>query len=123
MPTADSVSHHSGSGHQAGPVPAHVAVIMDGNGRWAAQRRLPRHAGHRKGVANIQRVVKALGDRGVSVVTLYAFSTENWRRPSEEVAALMSILAEEIEPQTREMHQSGVRLVHLGDPAPLESAL
>ena len=104
-------------------LPAHIAIIMDGNGRWAAQRRLPRHAGHRKGVANIRRVVGALSQRGVSVVTLYAFSTENWRRPSEEVDALMSILAEEIEPQTRELHQSGVRLVHLGDPAPLESAL
>ena len=123
MPTADSVSHNAGSGHDAGPAPAHVAIIMDGNGRWAAQRRLPRHAGHRTGVANIQRVVKALGERGVSVVTLYAFSTENWRRPSEEVDALMSILAEEIEPQTRELHQAGVRLVHLGDPEPLDGAL
>ena len=105
------------------PIPAHVAIIMDGNGRWGAQRRLPRHAGHRNGVANIQRVVKALGERGVTVVTLYAFSTENWRRPSEEVDALMSILAEEIEPQTRELHDAGVRLVHLGDPAPLDAGL
>ncbi|MXZ92589.1 MAG: di-trans,poly-cis-decaprenylcistransferase [Chloroflexi bacterium] len=104
-------------------MPAHVAVIMDGNGRWAAQRRLPRHAGHRKGVANIRRVVGALSERGVSVVTLYAFSTENWRRPSDEVAALMSILAEEIEPQTRELHEAGIRLVHLGDLAPLEAGL
>lgn len=96
---------------------------MDGNGRWAAQRCLPRHAGHREGVANIRRVVAALSQRGVSVVTLYAFSTENWRRPSDEVAALMSILAEEIEPQTRELHEAGIRLVHLGDPAPLEAGL
>ena len=96
---------------------------MDGNGRWAAQRRLPRHAGHRQGVANIRRVVGALSERRVPVVTLYAFSTENWRRPSEEVAALMSILAEEIEPQTRELHEAGVRLVHLGDPSPLEPGL
>ena len=105
------------------PVPTHVAIIMDGNGRWAAQRRLPRHAGHRNGVANIQRVVKALGERGVTIVTLYAFSTENWRRPSEEVNALMSILAEEIEPQTRELHKAGVRLVHLGDSSPLDAGL
>ena len=123
MPTPDSAPHRAGSGHEAGPLPAHVAVIMDGNGRWAAQRRLPRHAGHRSGVANIRQVVAALSQRGVSVVTLYAFSTENWRRPSDEVDALMSILAEEIEPQTRELHESGVRLVHLGDPAPLAAEL
>ena len=96
---------------------------MDGNGRWAAGRKLPREAGHRHGVANIQQVVRALGARGVSVVTLYAFSTENWRRPSAEVDALMSILAEEIGPQTRELHEAGVRLVHLGDPKPLDAAV
>ena len=123
MPSTHSVLHSAGSNHQAGRLPRHVAVIMDGNGRWAAQRRLPRHAGHRSGVANIQRVVRALSDRGISIVTLYAFSTENWRRPSEEVTALLSILAEEIEPQTRELHEAGVRLVHLGDPAPLEPEL
>ena len=80
---------------------------MDGNGRWAAQRQLPREAGHRRGVANIQRVVRALAERGVAVATLYAFSTENWRRPTTEVDALMSILAEEIEPQTRELGRAG----------------
>ncbi len=96
---------------------------MDGNGRWAAQRQLPRVAGHRKGVANIQRVVGVLADRGVDVVTLYAFSTENWRRPTAEVNALMEILAQEIEPQTRELHEAGVRLVHLGDPKPLDGKL
>ncbi len=96
---------------------------MDGNGRWAARRDLPRGAGHRQGVSNIQKVVHLLAERGVPVVTLYAFSTENWRRPSEEVDGLLSILAEEIEPQTRELHRAGVRLVHLGDPEPLDSAL
>ena len=105
------------------PAPSHVAIIMDGNGRWAAQRALPRPAGHRQGVANIRRVVRALAERGVSVVTLYAFSTENWRRPTDEVDSLMAILAEEIEPQTRELHQAGVRLVHLGDPQPLDASL
>ncbi len=104
-------------------MPRHIAIIMDGNGRWAAQRALPREAGHRRGVANIQRVVRALAERGVPVVTLYAFSTENWRRPTAEVEALMSILAEEIEPQTRELHEAGVRLVHLGDPTPLDPVL
>lgn len=96
---------------------------MDGNGRWAAQRALPRSAGHRQGVANIRRVVRALAERGVSVVTLYAFSTENWRRPTDEVDSLMAILADEIEPQTRELHQAGVRLVHLGDLEPLDTGL
>lgn len=96
---------------------------MDGNGRWAAQRQLPREAGHRRGVANIQRVVRALAERGVAVATLYAFSTENWRRPTTEVDALMSILAEEIEPQTRELGRAGVRLVHLGDRNALDAAL
>ena len=96
---------------------------MDGNGRWAARRALPRSAGHRRGVANIRRVVHALAEHGVSVVTLYAFSTENWRRPTDEVDSLMSILAEEIEPQTRELHEAGVRLVHLGDPEPLDAGL
>ena len=96
---------------------------MDGNGRWAAQRDLPRGAGHRQGVSNIQRVVRALAERGVPVVTLYAFSTENWRRPSAEVDGLLAILAAEIEPQTRELHKAGVRLVHLGDVEPLGPGL
>ena len=96
---------------------------MDGNGRWAARQQLPREAGHRQGVANIQRVVHALAERGVSVVTIYAFSTENWRRPTAEVDALMAILAEAIEPQTKELHEAGVRLIHLGDREPLDANL
>ena len=96
---------------------------MDGNGRWAARRARPRADGHRRGVANIRRVVSALAERGVSVVTLYAFSTENWRRPTNEVDSLMTILAEEIEPQTRALHEAGVRLIHLGDPHPLDAGL
>ena len=123
MPTADSVPHSAGSHHDTGPLPHHVAIIMDGNGRWAAGRDLPRRAGHQQGVANIRNVVRALAKRGVSVVTLYAFSTENWRRPTDEVDGLLAILAEEIEPQTRELHEAGVRLVHLGDPEPLNPAL
>ena len=105
------------------PVPGHVAIIMDGNGRWAERRGLPRQAGHQRGVSNIRRIVDLLAQRGVRVVTLYAFSTENWRRPSDEVDSLMAILAEQIEPQTRELHKAGVRLVHLGDMSPLDPAL
>ena len=113
----------AGPDASAGPVPQHVAIIMDGNGRWAVRRQLHRVAGHRQGVANIRRVVDALARRGVSVITVYAFSTENWNRPAPEVDALMTILAEEIEPQTRELHQAGVRLVHLGNPEPLNPQL
>ena len=123
MPTADSASNSTGTSHDAGLIPRHVAIIMDGNGRWAAQRDLPRGEGHKQGVSNIRRVVALLAERGVSVVTLYAFSTENWRRPTEEVDGLMQILAQEIEPQTRDLHEAGVRLVHLGDPEPLATAL
>ena len=74
-------------------------------------------------MSNIPRVVELLAQRGVQVVTLYAFSTENWRRPSDEVDSLMAILAEQIEPQTQELHKAGVRLVHLGDMSPLDPAL
>ena len=123
LPTADSVSQSAGSNRDAGPVPRHVAIIMDGNGRWAERQGLPRTAGHQRGVGNIPRVVELLAQRGVRVVTLYAFSTENWRRPTDEVDSLMSILAEQIEPQTRELHQAGVKLVHLGDMSPLDPAL
>lgn len=105
------------------PIPNHVAIIMDGNGRWAERRGLPRKAGHQCGVSNIPRVVELLAQRGVRVVTLYAFSTENWRRPIDEVDSLMAILAEQIEPQTRELHKAGVRIVHLGDMSPLAPAL
>ena len=122
--------HETSNPHQAGiskpefePVPHHVAIIMDGNGRWAERQGLPRKAGHRHGVKNIRRVVELLAQRGVKVVTLYAFSTENWSRPSDEVDSLMAILAEEIEPPTRELHQAGVKLVHLGDQDRLDPGL
>ncbi len=111
------------AGSESDPIPGHVAIIMDGNGRWAERQGLPRKAGHRRGVSNIRRIVELLAKRGVKVVTLYAFSTENWRRPTDEVDGLMEILAEEIEPQTRELHKAGVRLVHLGDTRPLDPAL
>lgn len=111
------------TGAETDPIPGHVAIIMDGNGRWAERQGLPRKAGHRRGVSNMRRIVELLAQRGVRVVTLYAFSTENWRRPADEVDSLMTILAEEIEPQTRELHRVGVKLVHLGDMTPLDPAL
>lgn len=111
------------SGADTDSTPGHVAIIMDGNGRWAERQGLPRKVGHRHGVNNIRRVVELLAQRGVKVVTLYAFSTENWRRPTDEVDSLMSILAEEIEPQTHELHRAGVKLVHLGDKDRLDPVL
>jgi undecaprenyl diphosphate synthase len=119
----DRLLQATGADAGTDPMPGHVAIIMDGNGRWAERRGLPRQAGHRRGVSNIRRIVELLARRGVRVVTLYAFSTENWRRPTDEVDSLMSILAEQIEPQTRELHKAGVKLVHLGDMSPLDPAL
>ena len=99
---------------RAGPVPAHVAVIMDGNGRWAKQRRLPRLAGHKAGTENIRRIIEGFAGAGVKYLTIYAFSTENWDRPSDEVHGLMDILQEVIHRETQALHKQGVRLRHLG---------
>jgi undecaprenyl diphosphate synthase len=104
-------------------VPAHVAIIMDGNGRWAQQRGLPRLAGHRAGTENIRRIIQSCVDYGVQVLTLYAFSTENWRRPDTEVRGLMTILAEVIDRETRDLHKNGVRLRHIGELAALPASL
>ncbi len=96
------------------PIPCHVAIIMDGNGRWAKQRGLPRLAGHRVGVDRIQTVLELLGDRGVKHLTLYAFSTENWKRPAAEVQGIMEILREALRQQTPALHERNVRVVHVG---------
>ncbi|PKB79996.1 MAG: di-trans,poly-cis-decaprenylcistransferase [SAR202 cluster bacterium Io17-Chloro-G9] len=95
-------------------VPVHVAIIMDGNGRWAKQRGLPRLEGHRVGVDRIQRVLETLGPQGVKYVTLYAFSTENWNRPQEEVAGLLDILRDALQQQARALHEKNVRIFHIG---------
>lgn len=100
--------------HEARPVPQHVAVIMDGNGRWARQRGLPRIAGHRAGTENIRAIVSEAEKAGLRYLTLYAFSTENWNRPSLEVQGLMQILADYIDRETRNLHEQNVRLRHLG---------
>ena len=95
-------------------VPRHVAIIMDGNGRWAQRRGLPRLAGHRAGTDNVRPILKACADYGVEYLTIYAFSTENWRRPVEEVLGLMRLLGEAIKRETAELHKNGVRIIHLG---------
>jgi undecaprenyl diphosphate synthase len=93
----------------------HLAIIMDGNGRWATRRGLPRAAGHRAGIEALRRVVKACPDLGVAVLTVYAFSTENWRRPPEEVHALMDLLVEFLGVLTPEFKAEGVKLRTIGD--------
>ncbi|MDA8219764.1 MAG: isoprenyl transferase [Dehalococcoidales bacterium] len=99
----------------ADTVPKHVAIIMDGNGRWAQQRGQPRLAGHRAGVQNIRRVVEASAKYGIATLTLYAFSTENWGRPLDEVRHLMFLLEEALEKEAKNLHAQGVRLRHLGE--------
>ena len=95
-------------------IPTHVAIIMDGNGRWAKQRGLPRNEGHRAGVENMRRVLEGAVEFGVKVITIYAFSTENWGRPEEEVRGLLSIFEQVIAREATELHKNGVKLRHLG---------
>ncbi|MEW6568563.1 MAG: isoprenyl transferase [Chloroflexota bacterium] len=95
-------------------VPTHVAIIMDGNGRWAQARGLPRLAGHRAGTENLRRVIEACGEFGIKYLTIYAFSTENWGRPEEEVRGLMGIVEEMIDRELDELHAKGVQLRHIG---------
>jgi undecaprenyl diphosphate synthase len=95
-------------------LPRHIAVIPDGNGRWAEQRGLSRLEGHRAGVKNIRSIIKLLNSKGVKYVTLYAFSTENWRRPEDEVNGIFHILEEIIVKEAQELHKNGVRLRHVG---------
>ncbi len=102
------------NGRDAAEIPHHVAIIMDGNGRWAEDKGLPRLEGHRAGVEKIRSVLDALARRRVKFVTIYAFSTENWNRPDDEVEGIMSILRDVIHQETRALHEQGVRVVHLG---------
>ncbi len=95
-------------------VPQHVAIIMDGNGRWAAKRGLPRLAGHRAGTENLRRIIRASVEFGVKYLTIYAFSTENWSRPQDEISGLLSILEDVIDRELKELHQEGVQLRHIG---------
>ncbi len=96
-------------------IPTHVAIIMDGNGRWAKKRGLPRQAGHRAGVENLRRVIDACVEFGIQILTIYAFSTENWGRPESEVRGLMRIFHRVLDQELNELHAQGVCLHHLGD--------
>ena len=104
-------------------VPEHVGIIMDGNGRWAKARGLPRLAGHRAGTRNLRRIIRAAANAGIKHLTFYAFSTENWSRPEEEVSGLMGLLGEFIETETPELHKEGARLLHIGHLEHLEPQL
>ena len=95
--------------------PRHVAIIMDGNGRWAKARHLPRIAGHRRGAEAVRATVRAAGDLGIEVLTLYAFSSENWRRPADEIADLMGLLRHYLRGEIEELAANGVRLKIIGD--------
>ncbi len=105
------------------PAPRHVAIIMDGNGRWAQRRGLPRAEGHAAGTENIRPILRACPPLGIDYLTLYAFSTENWSRPEEEVQALMRILSTVIERETPELHRNNARLRHIGSLAGLTPEL
>jgi undecaprenyl diphosphate synthase len=95
-------------------IPTHIGIIMDGNGRWALARGLPRMAGHRAGTENLRRIIEAFIEFGIKYLTIYAFSTENWGRPSGEVQGLMRIFENVIDSELQELHDQGVRLRHLG---------
>jgi undecaprenyl diphosphate synthase len=95
-------------------IPRHVAIIMDGNGRWAARRGLPRLAGHQHGTDNIRRITTCAAEMGIDFLTLWAFSTDNWRRPRSEIDGILRILAEAIERETEELHRQGAQLRHIG---------
>ena len=104
-------------------LPQHVAIIMDGNGRWAKQRHLPRIAGHRAGVENVRALVRYSAELGVQALTLFAFSSENWRRPRLEVRLLMDLFVMALDQEAQRLHENGVRLRIIGDRAPFPAKL
>lgn len=108
---------------QVGEVPRHIAVIMDGNGRWAKKRFLPRVAGHKVGVEVVREAIKHCVSIGVEYLTLFAFSSENWRRPPEEVSFLMSLFMEALKKEVRKLHKNNVRFIMIGDKSQFNEAL
>jgi len=100
---------------QTTALPRHIAIIMDGNGRWANARMVPRYVGHREGVKAVRRIVEACRNKGIRVLTLFAFSSENWRRPSEEVGWLMDLFIRTLKKEVETLHRNGVRIRFIGD--------
>jgi undecaprenyl diphosphate synthase len=122
FPVKFFVIDHSPMTEPARSLPRHVGIIMDGNGRWARSRGLPRVAGHREGAKAVNRIVTACRQRGISSLTLFAFSSQNWIRPSLEVQALMALLAEYVRSERRTILDNGIRLMAIGDIAALPEA-
>ena len=104
-------------------IPRHIAIIMDGNGRWASRRHLPRFAGHRAGVKVVENLVRYCGQCGTQILTLFAFSSENWRRPAEEVGLLMGLFVTALEHQVKRLHENNVRLRIIGERSAFNSKL
>ncbi|MDD6318751.1 MAG: polyprenyl diphosphate synthase [Succinatimonas hippei] len=104
-------------------VPHHVAIIMDGNGRWATSRGFPRVMGHQKGAAAVRRTVEAAASRGIAILTLFAFSSENWKRPRTEVSALMQLFMRALDKETEHLRENGIRLHVLGDVSAFSDSL
>ncbi len=107
----------------AGGNPRHIAVIMDGNGRWAAARALPRTAGHGMGVRTVKQIVETCAQRGIEVLTLFAFSSENWQRPREEVSMLMNRFLEALDEEIEGLHRNGIKVRFVGNLSQLSTAL
>ena len=97
-----------------GALPRHIAIIMDGNGRWAKERSFPRAAGHKEGINSVREVTRVCGEIGVEYLTLYTFSTENWNRPSKEVSALMTLLMSTLRVEVKKLHKNNVKLTTIG---------
>ena len=105
---------------EVGDMPRHVAIIMDGNGRWAKQRFMPRVAGHKRGVSAVRETVTACGELGIQYLTLFAFSSENWRRPADEVSVLMQLFMRALENEVAKLHENAVRFKVIGDLSPFD---
>ena len=113
----DHILHYMATAHQETNrlLPEHIAVVMDGNGRWAKKRHLPRTAGHKKGVEATRRLVELCANKGISCLTLFAFSSENWSRPYQEVSSLMSLFLTTLNAELNKLHEQGVRIRFIGD--------
>jgi undecaprenyl diphosphate synthase len=120
---ANDLTHPTESQHLPGSVPLHIAIIMDGNGRWAKKRFLPRTAGHHAGVKSVKKTVKACINQGVKALTLFAFSSENWRRPQEEVSILLKLFITTLEKEVRSLHGEEIRIRIIGDTSVFPQAL
>jgi len=117
------MSKHNRLHYDKERLPKHIAIIMDGNGRWAKKRHLPRQAGHKAGITALKRTIEAIIELGIPVLTVYAFSTENWKRPAEEVNHLMNLLRENLHNELSDLHQNNIKLNILGDLKGLPSGL